>query len=100
MYYIYILTNQTNSVMYIGVTNDLQRRIYEHKKELLEGFTKRYHIHKLVYYEQYNNIKDAITREKRLKGLLREKKNLLVMQMNPKWEDLSPKLFPGCFSDK
>ena len=84
--------------MYIGVTNNLQRRIYEHKQELIEGFTKRYHIHKLVYYEQYNDIQDAIIREKRLKGLLREKKNLLVMQMNPEWKDLSLKLFPDCFS--
>ena len=84
--------------MYIGVTNNLQRRIHEHKQELIEGFTKRYHIHKLVYYEQYNDIQDAIIREKRLKGLLREKKNLLVMQMNPEWEDLSLKLFPDCFS--
>jgi putative endonuclease len=84
--------------MYIGVTNNLQRRLFEHKEELIEGFTKKYHIHKLVYYEQYNDIRDAISREKFLKGLLREKKNLLVMQMNPEWKDLSSKLFPDCFS--
>ena len=98
MYYVYILTDKSNKVMYIGVTNDLQRRLYEHKHELVEGFTKRYHIHNLVYYESYDGIKDAISREKRLKGLLRIKKNKLVETMNPEWIDLSSKLFPGVFS--
>ncbi len=97
MYYIYILTNATNNAMYIGVTNDLQRRLYEHKNELVEGFTQKYHIHKLVYYEEFSDIKNAIEREKRLKGLLRRKKNDLVETLNPKWDDLSLVLFPGVF---
>ena len=98
MYYVYILTNATNRVMYIGVTNDLQRRVYEHKNELVDGFTKKYHVHKLVYYEDYQSIKDAIIREKRLKGLLRSKKDALVDAANPGWDDLAPKLFPNVFA--
>ena len=74
MYYVYMLTNKSNAVLYIGVTNNLQRRLYEHKNELLEGFTKKYHLHKLVYFESYKNVNDAILREKKLKGLLRAKK--------------------------
>lgn len=97
MYYVYILTNKADKVMYIGVTNDLKRRLYEHKNELLEGFTKKYHVHKLVYYESYNDVNDAIMREKRLKGLLRSRKNELVETMNHEWIDLSSKLFPGVF---
>ncbi len=93
MYYIYILTNKSNKVMYIGVTNDLMRRLYEHKNELVDGFTKKYHVHKLVYYEEYSNPLDAIAREKQLKGFLRRKKNELVETMNPSWEDLSVTLF-------
>lgn len=84
--------------MYIGVTNNLQRRLYEHKNELVEGFTKKYHIHKLVYYEEYRDIKYAILREKRLKGLLRIRKNELVETMNPEWIDLADKLFPEVFT--
>ena len=97
MYYVYILTNKTNKVMYIGVTNDLQRRLYEHKNELVDGFTKKYHTHKLVYYESHKYVHDAILREKQLKGLLRIRKNQLVETMNPNWEDLSNKLFPDVF---
>ena len=93
MYYVYVLTNRTDKVMYIGVTNDLRRRVYEHKNELVEGFTKKYHIHKLVYYEAHKDIKEAIIREKRLKGLLRSKKNELVETMNPYWKDLAENLF-------
>lgn len=63
MYYVYILTNKTDTVMYIGVTNDLKRRCIEHNLELIEGFTKRYHVHKLVYFEEYSEIKDALARE-------------------------------------
>ena len=99
MYFVYILTNKTNKVMYIGVTNDLKRRLYEHKNELVDGFTKKYHIHKLVYYENYENVKDAILREKKLKGLLRVKKNELVATVNPDWVDLSDKLFPHLFNE-
>lgn len=89
MYYIYILTNQSDTVMYIGVTNDLKRRIYEHRSGLVEGFTKRYHVHKLVYYETFRNINNAIRREKQLKGWVREKKNRLVETANPRWNDLA-----------
>lgn len=87
MYYVYILSNSTNSVIYIGVTNNLQRRIKEHKSEQIEGFTKKYHIHKLVYFEEYSEVNDAIKREKQLKGWIRSKKNSLIATKNPKWED-------------
>ena len=98
MYYVYILTNKTNKVMYIGVTNNLKRRLLEHKNELVDGFTKRYHVHKLVYYESYKEVTESIMREKRLKGLLRIRKNELVESINPDWLDLSERLFPDVFS--
>ena len=88
MYWVYMLTNDTNKVLYIGVTNDIKRRIYEHRNELLDGFTKRYHVHKLVYYECYRDVNDAILREKKLKSLLRIKKNKLVEMNNREWKDL------------
>ncbi|MBQ6115698.1 MAG: GIY-YIG nuclease family protein [Oscillospiraceae bacterium] len=88
-YCVYILTSRNDRVMYIGVTNDLTRRIYEHKQELIEGFTKRYHVHKLVYYEMTSDVKNAIEREKQLKHWVRAKKNALVETMNPEWKDLS-----------
>ena len=88
-YYVYILTNWKGNVMYIGVTNDLERRLYEHKHELIEGFTKKYHVHKLVYYEETSDARAAIEREKQLKNWSRGKKNALVETMNPQWEDLS-----------
>ena len=88
-YYVYILTNKSSRVMYIGVTNDLERRVYEHKQELVEGFTKRYHVHKLVYFETTTNVRSAIEREKQLKGWLRARKNALVESVNPEWKDLS-----------
>ena len=75
--------------MYIGVTNNLERRIFEHKHELIDGFTKRYHVHKLVYYEQTGDIRAALEREKQLKRWSRKKKNALVETLNPGWEDLS-----------
>ena len=88
-YYVYILTNWDNKVMYVGVTGNLIRRIYEHKNGILEGFTKKYHVHKLVYFEETSDVYAALTREKQLKGLLRSKKNALVETMNPDWHDLS-----------
>ena len=88
-YYVYILTNKSDRVMYIGVTNNLERRVYEHKQELIDGFTKRYHVHKLVYYEVTSDVRAAIEREKMLKGWLRARKNALVESMNPEWRDLS-----------
>ena len=75
--------------MYIGVTNNLERRMYEHKHKLVDGFTKRYNVNKLVYYEVTSDIHEAIRREKQLKGFKRSKKNALVETMNPLWEDLN-----------
>ena len=89
MYYVYILTNQTNNVMYIGVTNDLERRLYEHKHHLVDGFTRDYRVEKLVYFEETSDVMAAIEREKQLKKWRRAKKNALVQQTNPLWRDLS-----------
>ena len=89
MYYVYLLTNKTNTVLYTGVTNNLERRIYEHKNKVIEGFTKRYNVDKLVYFEETNDIKAAIAREKQIKGWLRVKKNQLIEKRNPTWQDLS-----------
>ncbi|MBS7261059.1 MAG: GIY-YIG nuclease family protein [Treponema sp.] len=75
--------------MYIGMTNDLTRRISEHKSGLIEGFTKKYHVHKLVYFESTEDVNNAIKREKQLKGWTRAKKNALVETVNPEWKDLS-----------
>jgi putative endonuclease len=88
MYYVYILTDKNNHVLYTGVTNNLARRIYEHKNELVDGFTKRYHANKLVYYESFDFVNFAIAREKAIKGLLRSKKINLIESVNPKWEEL------------
>ncbi|MDD4211529.1 MAG: GIY-YIG nuclease family protein [Clostridia bacterium] len=88
-YYVYILSNYNNKMLYIGVTNNLERRLYEHKNELIDGFTKKYNIHKLVYYECTTDINSAIEREKKLKGWIRDKKNKLIESLNPNWNDLS-----------
>jgi putative endonuclease len=88
MYYVYMLTTRNNKVVYTGVTNDLIRRCYEHKTGLNEGFTKKYNVHKLVYFEIFNFIELAISREKQIKGLSREKKNLLIDHFNPQWKEL------------
>ena len=82
------MTNKICSVLYIGVTGNLVRRVYEHKNKLIEGFTKKYSINKLVYFETTENIKDAIRREKQLKGWRRDRKNNLIEQKNPLWKDL------------
>ena len=87
-YYVYILTNWNNKVLYIGVTNNLERRLYEHKNELIDGFTKRYHVHKLVYYEYTRDVNAAIAREKTLKGWTRAKKEALIETRNPGWEEM------------
>ncbi len=87
-FYVYILTNDYGNVMYIGVTNDLVRRVYEHKEGVCDGFTKKYHVHKLVYYEYFEDIRCAIRREKELKGWNRAKKNALVMSVNPSWREI------------
>lgn len=91
-YYVYILSNDWKNVIYIGVTNDLARRIYEHKQGMVEGFTKKYNIKNLVYFEQTEDVNSAISREKELKGWKRFKKNLLINSMNPTWKDLSSEL--------
>ena len=88
-YYVYILANKTNSTVYIGVTNDLMRRLWEHRNDRIEGFTKTYHVHKLVYYESFSDVRDAIAREKQLKGWRRARKNELIESVNPAWEDLA-----------
>ena len=91
-YYVYILTNQYNNVMYIGITNDLKRRVYEHKTGFPDGFTKKYGIDKLGYFEEHTDMRHAIEREKSMKNLLRAKKIELIQSMNPAWEDLFYKL--------
>ncbi len=88
-YYVYILANQFNDVFYVGVTNNLERRITEHQSGLIEGFTKKYRVHKLVYFESCHDVKAAIAREKQLKNWNREKKRFLIERMNPEWKDLS-----------
>lgn len=87
-YYIYILSNEAKT-LYIGVTNNLERRLYEHKNKLISGFTKKYTLTKLVYYEIAHDINEAIYREKQLKGWLRIKKIMLIEENNPSWDDLS-----------
>ena len=88
-YYVYVLTNRTNRVLYIGVTNNLERRIFEHKNKLVEGFTKKYNLNKLVYYEATNDIDGALEREKQLKNWHRDWKINLINSNNPAWKDLS-----------
>lgn len=88
LYYIYILTNQNNNVLYTGITNDLVRRVYEHKNKLCQGFTKKYNINKLVYYESCSDVLSAISREKQIKAGSRKKKVLLIESMNNMWVDL------------
>ena len=89
MYYVYIITNYHNTVLYTGVTNNLQRRMYEHKNKLVDGFSKRYNLKKLVYYDTTTDINLAIEQEKKIKGWIRAKKVALIESINPKWEDLA-----------
>jgi putative endonuclease len=95
MYYIYIVTNKHDSVLYIGVTSNLEGRIYEHRERLTEGFTKRYQATKLIYYEDYPDPVSAIAREKQLKGWRREKKVALIEKRNPRWVDLFDEITEG-----
>ena len=88
-YYVYLVTNWNNKVMYLGVTNNLERRLYEHKNKLVKGFTEKYNVNKLVYFEETQDVTAAIAREKEIKKWRREKKNQLVNRMNPNWKDLS-----------
>lgn len=87
-YYIYIMTNNNNTVLYCGVTNDLKRRVYEHKEKLVKGFTERYNIDKLVYYEVTDDAYSALSREKQIKAGSRQKKINLINTFNEKWKDL------------
>jgi putative endonuclease len=87
-YYVYILTNKNNSVLYTGITNDLKRRVYEHREKLVEGFTERYNVAKLVYYEIFEDPENAILREKQIKAGSRKKKIDLIESTNKKWQDL------------
>ena len=89
MYYVYILTNWDDSVIYIGVTGNLERRLYEHKNKLADGFTKKYNVNKLVYFESTSDVYSALSREKQLKKWTRVKKNQLVETLNPEWKDMS-----------
>lgn len=92
MYWVYILTNKHNTVFYIGITNDLKRRFFEHKNKLAVGFTSKYNLEKLVYFAQFNDPEEAISYEKKLKGWLRSKKIDLIKSFNPNWDDLSSHL--------
>ncbi len=87
-YYVYILTNRSGT-LYIGMTNDLFRRIYEHKEKIIPGFSSRYNLDRLVYFEETDDVNQAILREKEIKGWLRRKKVQLIEQRNPDWEDLA-----------
>ena len=89
-YYVYITANKDNKTIYIGVTDNLPRRIHEHKTGSHNGFTKKYNVYKLVYAEQFKDINFAIKREKQLKGWKRDKKDALISQSNPEWEELQP----------
>jgi|SRR6185503_5320878 len=89
LYYVYVLTNKSNTALYIGVTSDLEGRIWQHKEKVFKGFTSKYQIDKLVYIEEFQWIQDAIAREKQLKGGSRQKKIDLIVGMNPAWRDLS-----------
>ena len=91
-YYIYIMTNKINTVLYTGVTSDLKKRIWEHKEKIIKGFTKRYNIDKLVYFEIFNDPENAILREKQIKAGSRNKKIELIKRINPERKDLYDKL--------
>jgi len=88
-YYVYIMTNKNKTVLYIGVTNNLQRRVYEHESGLNQGFSNKYNCHYLIYYEHFLSIEDAIEREKELKKWRREKKEKLIAKQNPEWRFLN-----------
>ncbi len=88
IYYVYILANHYNDVLYIGVTNELNRRVEEHRSGLIKGFTWKYNVHKLVWYGSTNSIESAITKEKQMKAWKREWKENVINEMNPEWRDL------------
>ncbi len=88
-FFVYIMTNKRNGTLYVGITNDLARRVYEHKHKLLPGFTAKYGLDKLVYFDEFSDARQAITREKQIKGWLRVKKLALIESANPEWHDLA-----------
>ena len=88
-YWVYILSNQNNNVLYIGITSELEQRVYQHKNKLIKGFTEKYNVNKLIYFEESIDPESAILREKQLKGWTRKKKEMLIKKMNPEWRDLS-----------
>jgi len=92
-YYVYMMSNKYNNVLYVGVTNDLMRRAHEHRNGLIEGFTKKYNCHKLVWFQETNDVAEAIAAEKRMKKWKREFKNNLINEMNPEWKDLAKDWF-------
>jgi len=91
-YYVYLMTNTRNTVLYTGVTGHLKKRVFEHKAGIVPGFTKKYHVHKLVYYEASSDIHAALTKEKQIKAGSRAKKIRLVSSVNPDWHDLGYEL--------
>src|SRR6266487_4650086 len=94
-FYVYLMTNRSRVVLYTGITNSLVRHVRQHQNGEIEGFTKKYKVNRLVYYENFDDPRDAISREKEIKGWRRGKKNALVETRNPKWTDLSAMLFQG-----
>lgn len=92
-YYVYILASKRNGTLYTGVTNDLERRVYEHKNNIIKGFTSKYNVHNLVYFEETNDVIEALALVKRIKGWLRKKKVALIESANPEWKDLSKDWF-------
>jgi len=90
--YIYFMSNRYNKVLYVGITSYLIKRVWEHKNKVVDGFTKRYNLYKLVYYEIYDDIETAINREKQIKSWSRRKKAELINALNPSWDDLYEKL--------
>ncbi len=92
-FYVYMMTNKSRVVLYTGITNSLEVRVWQHRHARRDGFTKNYHVDRLVYYESFDDPRDAISREKEIKGWRRSKKNTLVERLNPKWDDLSTMLY-------
>jgi len=88
LYFVYLMANRNNTVTYTGVTNDLKRRVYQHKEKMIDGFTKKYNVNKLVYFEATNDINSAIQREKQIKAGSRQKKINLINSINKEWKDL------------
>lgn len=91
-YWVYIMSNKSRTVLYIGITNDLYRRYLEHKQEIIKGFTQKYKCHDLLYYEEFADVDEAIAREKEIKAWRREKKDMLIVASNPSKKDLAEEL--------